>query len=415
MKNIVHIIVVLCLFPILSFGQVKPSYPFIVDSLNVIQIPNGKSENLTIFYEKLRQILLTKQGQLQILHIGGSHIQADMMSHQVRSHFDSLFPETHASRGLIFPFETAKTNNPYNYKVTHKGNWTASRNVRETRTAMLGLTGIAVTSADSLPEITINLNTSEEQHRWNCTKLTVLGYADSKLVEPKLLANDTIYSATFDSTLSTYIFQLEKPTELFTLQIQQNDTIPHNFTVNGFYAENNDYGIVYNSVGVNGASVPSYLSCENFERDLQLIKPDLMIFAIGINDAVPENFSDSTFISNYDSLLTKIKRVVPNCGFIFITNNDSYRKITGKKSSYYSVNRNGLRVERDFFELAQKHNGAVWDMFAIMGGLQSMHQWEAMGLAQKDKIHFTKKGYKLLGDMFYSALIRSYNKTMLER
>ncbi|MCQ2607624.1 MAG: GDSL-type esterase/lipase family protein [Bacteroidales bacterium] len=414
MKRLVYIIIS-CLLPLLSMGQAKPKYPFIVDSMNVIQIPNGKSENLNLFYNKLLQTLQTNQGQISILHIGGSHIQADMMSHQIRSHFDSLFPETHASRGLIFPFETAKTNNPYNYKVTHKGTWTASRNVRESRIATLGLTGIAVTSADSLPEITINLNPDEEQHRWFCTKLSVLGYTDSKLVEPKLLANDTIYSAKYDSTLSTYIFQLDKPTELFTLQIQQNDTIRHNFTINGFYVENNDCGIVYNAVGVNGASVPSYLSCENFERDLHLIKPDLMIFAIGINDAVPENFSDSTFISNYDSLLTKIQRVAPNCAFIFVTNNDSYRKIKGKKSSYYSVNRNGLRVERDFYELAQKHNGAVWDMFAIMGGLQSMPQWEAMGLAQKDKVHFTKKGYKLLGDMFYSALIRSYNKTMLER
>ncbi|MCQ2605836.1 MAG: GDSL-type esterase/lipase family protein [Bacteroidales bacterium] len=412
MKKLAYILIVCCL-PLLSIGQTK--YPFIVDSMNVIQIPNGKSEHLTLFYEKLLQTLRTKQGQISILHIGGSHIQADMMSHQIRSHFDSLFPETHASRGLIFPFETAKTNNPYNYKVTHKGNWTASRNVRETRVATLGLTGIAVTTNDTAAQITVNLNPEEEKHRWQFNRLTVLGYADNELVEPKLAINDSIYTATYDSTLSTYLFKLDRPAEQFTLVIEQKDSIMHNFTVNGFYAENDECGIVYNAVGVNGASVPSYLSCEHFERDLHIIKPDLLIFAIGINDAVPENFSDSTFISNYDSLLTKIKHVVPNCAFIFVTNNDSYRKIKGKKTSYYSVNRNGLRVERDFYELAQKHNGAVWDMFAIMGGLQSMPQWEAIGLAQKDKVHFTKKGYKLLGDLFYSALIRSYNKTMSER
>ena len=152
-----------------------------------------------------------------------------------------------------------------------------------------------------------------------------------------------------------------------------------------------------------------------FERDLALIHPDLMIFAIGINDATSENFSDSVFIANYDSLLTKIECVVPNCAYIFITNNDSFRKHKSGKKTYYEVNRNGLKVQRDFYELARKHDGAVWDMFAIMGGLNSMRQWEAFGLAQKDKVHFTRKGYKLMGDMMFRAIIESYNETMMRR
>ena len=72
-------------------------------------------------------------------------------------------------------------------------------------------------------------------------------------------------------------------------------------------------------------------------------------------------------------------------------------------------------MQHDFYELARRHDGGVWDMFAIMGGLSSMRQWEVMGLAQKDKIHFTRKGYKLMGDMMYRAIIDSYNKTMMER
>ncbi|MBQ8020200.1 MAG: hypothetical protein IJ263_07355, partial [Paludibacteraceae bacterium] len=72
------------------------------------------------------------------------------------------------------------------------------------------------------------------------------------------------------------------------------------------------------------------------------------------------------------------------------------------------VNTNGQIVEEVFFELAKKYNGAVWDQFAIMGGLKSMKQWENAGLARKDKIHFTPNGYILLGDLFYNALIQSY-------
>jgi len=41
--------------------------------------------------------------------------------------------------------------------------------------------------------------------------------------------------------------------------------------------------------------------------------------------------------------------------------------------------------------------------------LTSMKKWEAEDLAQRDKIHFTVKGYQLLGDLLYNALIKEYS------
>jgi len=49
-----------------------------------------------------------------------------------------------------------------------------------------------------------------------------------------------------------------------------------------------------------------------------------------------------------------------------------------------------------------------------MGGLSSMKQWESVGLAQHDKIHFTAIGYNLIGDLFYNALISEYLKYISE-
>ncbi len=410
MKKVLFI--VLCLFSIGSFAQSITKYPFVDASKNIISVPNDKSERLSAFYDKFNALLRGSEEQVSILHIGGSHVQADMFSHQVRSRFDTLITDHHTSRGIIFPYETAKTNNPSNYKVTHKGEWTPSRNVRETRVAELGVTGIAVTTQDTSAEISVNLNPADEKGRWKFTRLTVLGYGDSPLVQPVLHVCDTTLTAQYDSVTLSYLFSLPSRAESFTLEVVQKDTIMHSFTVGGFIPENDEPGIVYHAIGVNGASVPSYLSCEHFEKQLALIHPDMIIFAIGINDAVPENFSDSVFIANYDSLISKIETVVPNCAYIFITNNDSFRKNGSGKKAYYTVNKNGLKVQRDFYELARKHDGGVWDMFAIMGGLNSMRQWEVMGLAQKDKIHFTRKGYKLMGDMMYRAIIESYNETM---
>ena len=72
------------------------------------------------------------------------------------------------------------------------------------------------------------------------------------------------------------------------------------------------------------------------------------------------------------------------------------------------MNPNGKVVQQAFKERAKDYGGAVWDQFDVMGGLKSMQAWEKAGLAQKDKIHFTRDGYQLMGDLLYNALITDY-------
>ena len=109
-----------------------------------------------------------------------------------------------------------------------------------------------------------------------------------------------------------------------------------------------------------------------------------------------------------DELIRIIKRVNPDCALLFMSNNDSFKRVKGKRYKRYEVNTNGLIVEEAFLEMGKQYNAAVWDQFDIMGGLKSMQDWEKAGLAKKDKVHFTNEGYKLLGDLLYNALITKY-------
>ena len=67
-------------------------------------------------------------------------------------------------------------------------------------------------------------------------------------------------------------------------------------------------------------------------------------------------------------------------------------------------NDNGRAVRKAMYELAEEYDGAVWDLFGIMGGNGSATAWRDAGLMKNDRLHFTKEGYHLLGDMLYSAL-----------
>lgn len=386
-----------------------PHYDYIVDSLNRIITP-GTTDRQDTFFAKMDSVVLCHEGVVNILHIGGSHVQADIYSNEIRRNMDSINDQSLPGRGLIFPYTVAKTNNPSNYKITYKGQWATSKNVMRDRKAVLGLTGMAVTTSDSIAELTVCLNGSSRTTRWTCNRLSLLGYTDSAfMVEPFVrLTDSSLYCARFDTASSVYVFEFDRLVDTFTIVLDQMDSVPHEFTITGMLPEKSSPGVVYSSIGVNGATVPSYLSCENFDRDLSLIRPDMVVFAIGINDALVKYFSEEKFIQRYDSLISLVESVSPNCYFVFVTNNDSYKRVRNNRHTQYEVNKNGLKARDAFYKLAEKHNGSVWDLFEIMGGLGSMKLWEKDGMAAKDKVHFTHKGYILIGDMFYNALMNAY-------
>jgi lysophospholipase L1-like esterase len=390
-----------------------PEHKFIDYASNVIQIPGEDSSLIKAFYQKIDKLLKDNEGKINILHLGGSHVQADMFSHQVRSDLDMINSRFQTPRGFIFPYSVAKTNNPTNYKVNYTGKWDAAKNVQNKRNISVGVGGIAVYTHDPAASVSVILNPDDVSGRWNFDRLRLLGYPEdgSDRVKPVLHYNDILFEPCYDSISSTYFFELPEPADSFRIDIVQEDTIPHTFILTGFIPEKDTPGIVYHSIGVNGASVSSYLNSEFFEDELHLLMPDLVIFGIGINDASGRGFTARTFIDNYNLLVQKIKRVQPDCAFIFITNNDSFRRIRRRK---YAVNLNGLVVKDAFFKIAEENQGGVWDLFSIMGGVKSMQTWQARGLAKPDKIHFTKPGYELLGNLLYNALIDFYLQNDLE-
>jgi lysophospholipase L1-like esterase len=380
-----------------------PDLPFLKPDSNFIQFP-GHPGAFDLLFKKLDKLIFHGKGQINIVHIGGSHIQADIISHKFRNHLLNIQPGLVTGRGLIFPYSIAKTNNPWNYKTTFKGKWTAVRNVQRDIKADLGVSGIAVLTSDSTSEFTIEMRKSDfpafEFHR-----IKIMCTGDTCGVEPVLLYNNLKLNKTeYDTLNNTYIFHLPLNVCEFTVGFKGFTSDNQSIGITGILLENDKPGIIYHSIGINGASVPSFLQCIHFQRDLAMLNPDLIIFALGINDANSLNFSPAAFEANYNELITKVRNVNPYATLLFSVNNDTYRK-SGRR---YVINENNALARNIFFKLAQKHTGGVWDLYTIMGGRGSMEDWEKVGLAKIDKIHFTGPGYELLGDMLFNAFWSAY-------
>ena len=382
--------------------------PFAHFDRNRIVFP-GDSTAMERFFSKMDSVVFLGQGNVSIMHIGGSHVQAGVFTQQFRDDLLSIGDDLMGGQYFVFPFTAGGTNNPSHFMVSSTGSWTYCRNaVRKETDKRMGLAGAAITTTD--PNATVSIvsrsrRPTELTPEYSFNKVTLIGFSETDNVVPVVSYDDTTRQGQYDDYQSTYTFLLPALTDSICIRF---DTMPGEFTLTGVLLENGASGISVHGVGVNGASVPSYLRCDDFERDLQLIKPDLIIFGIGINDAAEKDFEKRTFMKNYDDLIQIIQRVNPDCALLFLTNNDSYKRVRVKKKRRYEVNPNGKIVEDAFMEMGKQYNAAVWDQFDIMGGLRSMSDWEKAGLAQKDKVHFTNAGYQLLGDLLYNALITSY-------
>jgi lysophospholipase L1-like esterase len=387
-----------------------PSYPFINYEVNDLRY-NPSSPTMKMFFEKWRRLAESRQGNLNIVHIGGSHVQAGTMSNTIRCNILHAYEGLVAGRGMLFPYSAAaRCNNPADYRVHCPQKVTLTRNIYKEYPMPLGLCGISITAADTLTEVAIEMN--EPTVDYSTSRIVVFGRSgDSSRVVPLLhIGEREVYPSYVDPRTDRFIFNLTHPTDSFSVILPCHPG--QQFTLTGILLDNRRAGFTFHSIGVNGAAVNDYLRCENFVRDLRMLHPDMVIFGIGINDAAAPNFDTADFHAAYRALVDSVRSVNPDCALVFITNNDSFRKVKSgrKRRVHYEVNRNGLAARDVFYRLASETGGAVWDQFEVMGGLKSMEKWQKNKLAQKDRVHFTAAGYRLIGDLLTNALFEELRK-----
>ena len=375
-------------------------YPFLNLEANKLEF-KGDSDAFMAFYQKLDTLIFSGKGQINIVHFGGSHVQAGTLSERMRQNWLHLSPGLKHSRGFFFPYKLAQTNNPVDYSVAYDGFWDGCRCALPAASCSWGVSGINASTVDTNAAFTITaFDTDTGVYPFTAVRVFYIMADTSFTVRP--VVDATILSTRYDSVAQYVEYRLARPCTTFTCNLVA-DSGQTGFTLQGIQYVSEKPGLTYHSIGVNGAATYSFLRCENFSQQLVSLQPDLVIFGLGINDAYrPENeFKKETYEANYDSLVMLIRAVNPNAVFIFMTNNDSYYK------RRYS-NPNIVKVQEAMQSLSAKYQSAYWDLFEVMGGFNSIRIWEKYGLAKKDKVHFTPDGYRLNADLLFEAIKRSY-------
>lgn len=377
------------------------SYSFINQAANYIHL-NGANP------DALRN-LVNADTLFNIVHIGDSHIQADVATAVVRKHLQQQFGD--GGRGLVVPFRLAGTNQPLDYKLRASSTGASAMLMRTPWHIPMGFTGIAVT----LSPITECLYVSANQpfsiinvFANGPTLITAVHDSDGKAIQYTTYPDDSGAKILLSqSTTSCNINISGGKTILYGLDLRRGvyDTGKHN--------PKQANGIVYHTIGNNGATYGSYNRVPEFAAGVALLNPNLIIVSLGANEAFGK-ISNESFRQSIATLVNSLKHENPNAQIILTTPAECQRKVVtrrrgrrgrrGRRVTSYQVNANCLRLRNVILQYGKDNHLPVYDFYAVAGGQGSSTKWLNAGLLSRDRIHRTFAGYHLEGQLLTIAL-----------
>jgi lysophospholipase L1-like esterase len=380
--------------------RIASQYGFINTDCNHFQFFTKESPNWMTLFDEMQQMISKKDRKLNFYHIGGSHIQADIYTHDFRTFLQTHWSGLSGERGLVFPFDLAKTNNPSNYHFSSPNQWKSFRSVNDHADDLdFGITGATIKCPDSV--ITINFKHMRTMIKPPFNQLRILHNTgefpyDLNFGGQELLVSETSHHDELgytDVTFTDYIDSLD-------LQFVKNVSDPYTLEIYGFEFLNELPGITYNAIGINGAGLYTYLGNEHFLRDLKVHPPDLFVFSVGTNDAYTSfnSFDPSVYKRNLESLMKLILSVNPKCALLLTVPNDN--------QFHNAPNKNTERQREVIIQLAQEYQMPIWDFYGLMGELGSSVTWKKNGLMQSDYVHFSSTGYHLIGNLLINAFTK---------
>ncbi len=375
-------------------------------NLNFIDFKTNELEFYSLdvikpFFEKLNK---SSQQQVRILHFGDSHVQFDQGAGVIRNTFQDLFG--FSGRGFVFPYAAAGTHSAYDYKTTSTGKWSSSRNVSKEINYPLGISGATINTTDSTAGFTIEFyNSSPELEVVDKLNL-FLKLSDSSYHLKYRLSESSEWISIPISTspFSSNYVEVNLPGRLdkfLEFQVNKTDSLQKEFELYGIQlVSSKNKGVLYNSVGINGASLLSFLKQDLLKEQIVQVKPDLVILDYGTNDLAGGKFDSIYFINNLTKSIDRIRSVLPDVTIIIpsvqdFTVNGKNIIVTGECSNFI----------RGF---ARQKNLVFYDYFWISGAKKSMKKWLNSSMAQSDQVHLTKSGYVLKGQLYGNAILNSY-------
>lgn len=353
-------------------------------------------------FEKL-YLQRTQGGQkISIVHIGDSHILGNFLTRELRARLQNAFGD--AGRGLIFPYRLAGSNGPKDYLIETHARWVPANCQRNLAAETpFGISGFTLQTTNLNAELTIRLRDTATSETRLFTKVTVFQRKTGYEYDIEVLDEMSGQKAEpFLEDMHARSFYFDRPVSQATVRARKLTSQQKRLTLDGIALENELSGVVYHSIGVNGAKYQDFVRAKHFAKQVSELSPDLIILSFGTNEA--QGDTDAAFMRrSISKLVESLLEHSPNALIMLTTPADSYLR-GGKKFNPHMTDMSA--VIRRF---ARDKDYALWDLHNIGGGENSAQLWKSNGLMSSDSVHYSKLGYAVQGKLLYQSLIKAYN------
>lgn len=366
--------------------------------------------NLDPFFAALRSLETNptaldegKPKVVTILHYGDSPTTADLITGDLRDLLQQRFGD--AGRGFLL---TAK---PWAW-YQHRGvdladkNWQISTAVGKGRPEVYGLGGASFQGGpEASTRITLQTPTQP------AATLEI-----SYLAQP---AGGTLAVAANGTPLETFSTALNTTRPAWhTLPLPPGtgtiDLKPTSGTVKLFGETllTGRPGVVYDSLGLNGAStsvLSNGFNAEAWQIELQHVNRTLVIINYGTNESSYGPYVDKLYEPTLRTAITRIRTALPREPILIMSPMDRGRRSGVDQIETYDTIPRIIAIER---RVAAEQNCAFFDTFNAMGGDGTMARWYTAHprLVAGDLIHPTPQGAALVAHLFVHDLSLAYDR-----
>lgn len=368
---------------------------------------------MTEFFNALDATSTPKaQRTVRILHYGDSHSAADVLTTAIRRALQTRFGD--GGRGFVYLGKPWRSYRPLDIETHAQGGWIPQRFFAAKDPARMdgwyGLGGVAVDAPQKGGVTTVATS------RGSAFGDKASGFEIFYLMQPGGgrfdIHIDGRKKTTIDTAslaLQTGFYQTTLKEGRHTLEIRtaKNQQV----RLFGAVVERRGPGVVLDTLGINGAFFDTPLRWDETLLSEQIAQrsPDLLITMYGANDVDIRNLSPAAYTDKVRQVMSRFLSAAPEASCLMLGPMD--RK--GPKNNEDGGARLDLIIEAQR-QVSEELDCAFMDLRDLMGGNGARYRWLEKGLAQKDGVHLTISGYRILGELIVERLMDAYDRYRLE-
>jgi lysophospholipase L1-like esterase len=379
----------------LPHGKPAPSGPLLDDSAAV----------LDAFYGALRRTGNGEPGAVtRIVHYGDSPTTADLITGDVRAQLQARFGD--AGHGFILPAKPWAWYQHAGVTVSGSGWQMVPASHFEARDGLFGLGGVSFTGGPSAASRIVFEKAAYTRFEVWFLRQPEGGRLTLSADDVALGGIDTA-GETKDADFA--VFQAPVAASTLTLRVAQGHV-----RLFGVIAENSAGGLVYDSLGLNGASITVLSRMFNqghWAAELQHRHPDLVIVNYGTNEADFPAFIDKQYEKELREAIRRLRAALPETSLLIMSPMDRGYKTGGEIATMPTIPRI-VELQR---RVARETGCGFFDTYQAMGGEGTMARWYAAQprLVSADFIHPYPAGGKMIATRFTREIISGLNRYSL--